>query len=162
MKRVVEAELADMISGIPEKEALKSLELVCDALSDMKTLRKVNLSDNALGAKGIRACSSILKKNRNTLTELFLENNGLSAEACRDVADLFLQGNSTPNLSLKTLHFYNNMSGDGGGEHVARLVKRCSDQKIFVLDPRDVSRRVVLRWDLLWAPVHKVKIPGLG
>ena len=38
-----------------------------------------------------------------------------------------LQGNSTPSLSLKTLHFYNNMSGDGGGEHVARLVKRCSD-----------------------------------
>ena len=47
------------------------------------------------------------------------------------IADLFLQGNSTPSLR-KTLHFYNNMSGDGGGEHVARLVKRCSDRKIFV------------------------------
>jgi len=133
MKHVVTAELADMISGIPEKEALKSLELVCNALSNVKTLRKVNLSDNALGAKGIHACSSILKKNRNTLTELYLENNGLSAEACRDIADIFLQGNSNSSLNLKVLHFYNNMSGDGGGEHVARLVKQCPNLEDFRL-----------------------------
>ena len=182
MKRVVEAELADMISGIPEKEALKSLELVCDALSDIKTLRKVNLSDNALGAKGIRACSSILKKNRNTLTELFLENNGLSAEACRDVADLFLQGNSTPNLSLKTLHFYNNMSGDGGGEHVARLVKRCSDLEDFRLGSTRCLEKggtalglalgmftfpqsfviITLKQKTFYRYLYKVKILGLG
>ena len=56
------------------------------------------------------------------LQSLFLCNNGLSAEACQLVSDILLSDRQAPPLRL--LHFYNNMSGDGGAIAVAGMIER--------------------------------------
>lgn len=54
-----EADLSDIIAGRPEAEALATLTVMTDALQQAK-LRALDLSDNALGEKGIRACAKAL------------------------------------------------------------------------------------------------------
>lgn len=49
-----------MIAGRPEAEALAALRIVCEALADAPALQKLDLSDNALGEKGIRACAAAI------------------------------------------------------------------------------------------------------
>jgi Ran GTPase-activating protein (RanGAP) involved in mRNA processing and transport len=53
------ADISDIIAGRPEEEALRTLSVFCDGLQSY-TLKEVNLSDNALGKKGIVACNSVL------------------------------------------------------------------------------------------------------
>ncbi len=54
-----EADLSDIIAGRPEAEALSALTVITDALQGAK-LKVLDLSDNALGEKGIRACAKAL------------------------------------------------------------------------------------------------------
>lgn len=42
-----------------EDEALDALRIVCEALAVAK-LKTLNLSDNALGEKGVRACAAAI------------------------------------------------------------------------------------------------------
>ena len=44
------------VNDSQEDEALDALRIVCEALSTTK-LKRLNLSDNALGEKGVRACA---------------------------------------------------------------------------------------------------------
>lgn len=53
---LTDVDLSDVIAGRPETEALSALKIMCSALAKVK-LRRLNLSDNALGEKGIRACA---------------------------------------------------------------------------------------------------------
>eukprot|EP00983_Pelagomonas_calceolata_P127956 1161466-Pelagomonas_calceolata.AAC.10 len=48
--------------GRPEDEALDSLRIISAALAQATHLKELNLSDNALGEKGVRACSEALTK----------------------------------------------------------------------------------------------------
>lgn len=57
---VVVADISDIIAGRHEDEALQVLTTICDSLSDKK-LVEVNVSENALGRKGVIACQGILK-----------------------------------------------------------------------------------------------------
>ncbi|CAK4074499.1 unnamed protein product [Aphanomyces euteiches] len=113
------ADLADMIAGRPEDEALLVLGHVCDALSSHQFL-EIDLSDNALGEKGVRACFGVLERQKN-LERLYLCNNGLSAESAQVIADTLLFQGPTAPTKLKTFHFYNNMSGDGGAKALATI-----------------------------------------
>jgi Ran GTPase-activating protein (RanGAP) involved in mRNA processing and transport len=85
---VVNADLADVIAGRPEDEALQVLQHICDALRGRR-LQTLDLSDNALGAKGIHACRGVLE-GQDDLHTLLICNNGLSAEAAQLVAELLL------------------------------------------------------------------------
>jgi large subunit ribosomal protein L31/Ran GTPase-activating protein 1 len=49
-----------------------------------------------------------------------LQNVGCSVHACKALAELVPVGSA-----LSGLHLYNNMTGDEGAEHVARLLSRC-------------------------------------
>ncbi|KAF0695478.1 Aste57867_13721 [Aphanomyces stellatus] len=113
------ADLADMIAGRPEDEALLVLEHVCQSLSAHQFV-EIDLSDNALGEKGVRACFGILERQEQ-LERLYLCNNGLSAESAQVIADTLLFQGKTTATKLKTFHFYNNMSGDGGAKALATL-----------------------------------------
>jgi len=113
------ADISDIIAGRPEDEALKTLCAICNALEN-KDLIEVNLSDNALGSKGVNACNGILKGKK--MERLYLCNNGLSAEACELVSTILHEGGCP---QLKVLNFYNNMSGDGGAKAVSCIVKDC-------------------------------------
>lgn len=120
--QLTSVDFADMIAGRPEDEALQVLATLCDALKDIKTLTRIDLSDNALGEKGVRACFGLLLEQEN-LQHVYFCNNGISAAAAAVIADevLLYRGPETP-TKLETFHFYNNMSGDGGAIALAKLL----------------------------------------
>eukprot|EP00878_Enallax_costatus_P020701 GHUV01021891.1.p1 GENE.GHUV01021891.1~~GHUV01021891.1.p1 ORF type:complete len:429 (+),score=176.02 GHUV01021891.1:75-1361(+) len=111
------ADISDIIAGRPEDEALQALRLVTAGLSTAK-LRHLNLSDNALGEKGVRAAAAALQ--HPGLEFLSLQNVGCSVHACKAVEELL-----PADSKLAGLHLFNNMSGDEGAGHIARLLARC-------------------------------------
>ncbi|KAG6946444.1 hypothetical protein JG687_00016700 [Phytophthora cactorum] len=120
--QLTSVDFADMIAGRPEDEALQVLATLCDALSAIKTLTRIDLSDNALGEKGVRACFGLLQEQEQ-LQHMYFCNNGISAAAAGVIAQevLLFRGQDTP-TKLETFHFYNNMSGDGGAIALAKLL----------------------------------------
>ncbi|XP_010420730.2 PREDICTED: RAN GTPase-activating protein 2 [Camelina sativa] len=93
------------------------MNIFSDALQG-SVLLSLNLSENALGEKGVRAFGALLK-SLSSLEELYLMNDGISKEAAQAVSELIP---STENL--KVLHFHNNMTGDEGALAIAEVVKR--------------------------------------
>jgi Ran GTPase-activating protein 1 len=122
-------DLSDIIAGRHEDEALKVLETLCNMFTPYENqLIEVNVSDNALGRKGILALQNVLQ-GRN-LQKLYFCNNGLSAEASELITDILLQKNdysqtqeaNRPCPPLEILHFYNNMSGTAGAQSSAQII----------------------------------------
>ncbi|KAG0582276.1 hypothetical protein KC19_3G048200 [Ceratodon purpureus] len=122
--RLVDVDLADIVAGRPEAEALKVMSIFSSALEGSQ-LRSLNLSDNALGEKGVRAFSSLLKSQKS-LEKLYFMNNGISEEAAQAICELVpFSGN------LRVLHFHNNMSGDGGAQALADFVRTATKVEDF-------------------------------
>nr|CCG20296.1 Ran GTPase activating protein 2 [Solanum stenophyllidium] len=112
-----EVDLSDFVAGRNEAEALDVMNVFSEALEGCN-LKFLNLSDNALGEKGVRAFGKLLQSQTN-LEELFLMNDGISQEAANAVSEL------VPSTEkLKVLHFHNNMTGDEGAVAIAEIVKR--------------------------------------
>ncbi|XP_031263769.1 RAN GTPase-activating protein 1 isoform X2 [Pistacia vera] len=129
--QLTEVDLSDFIAGRPESEALEVITMFSSAL-ECCDLRYLNLSNNALGEKGVRAFEALLK-SQNNLEELYLMNDGISEEAARAVCELI-----PSTEKLKVLHFHNNMTGDEGAVAIAEMVQhspvledfRCSSTRI--------------------------------
>ncbi|KAF2325173.1 hypothetical protein GH714_024843 [Hevea brasiliensis] len=129
--QLTEVDLSDFVAGRPEPEALEVMNIFSSALEGCN-LRYLNLSNNALGEKGVRAFGSLLK-TQNNLEELYLINDGISEEAARAVYELI-----PSTEKLKVLQFHNNMTGDEGAIAIADIVKlstmledfRCSSTRI--------------------------------
>jgi len=109
------ADLSDIIAGRPEIEALEVLQVICGALP--KSILELDLSENALGEKGIRALEGILSQ-LGDLEKISFQNNGLSELSIKLLSDYL------PTSSLKSLVFHNNMSGSGGAIAAAAIVLR--------------------------------------
>ncbi|KAK8670763.1 hypothetical protein V6N13_037380 [Hibiscus sabdariffa] len=114
-----EVDLSDFIAGRPEAEALEVMNIFSTALEG-SVLKSLNLSNNALGEKGVTAFGALLK-SQGCLEELYLINDGISEEAARAVRELIPSAEK-----LKVLHFHNNMTGDEGALAVSDVVKRSS------------------------------------
>ncbi|KAJ8748380.1 hypothetical protein K2173_003017 [Erythroxylum novogranatense] len=115
--QLTEVDLSDVVAGRSESEALEVMKLFSSALEG-SNLRYLNLSNNALGEKGVRAFGALLK-SQNNLEELYLINDGISEEAARAVCEL------VPSTGkLKVLRFHNNMTGDEGAIAIAEIVKK--------------------------------------
>lgn len=137
-KNVTVVDISDIIAGRPEDEALNTLKWICEeGLSHcQQNIIEVNVSDNALGVKGINVIKSILVGKK--LENVYFCNNGMSAEAAALICELLLQSTDDNNEEieksnekqspppLKILHFFNNMSGNGGGVAIAKLITACS------------------------------------
>ena len=54
-----EADVSDIIAGRPEKEALAALQIISEGLAKAG-LTRLDLSDNALGEKGVLACQAAI------------------------------------------------------------------------------------------------------
>ena len=129
--QLTEVDLSDCVAGRPESEALEVMGIFSSALEGCK-LRYLNLSNNALGEKGVRAFGMLLK-TQNILEELYLINDGISEEAARAVCELI-----PSTEKLKVLHFHNNMTGDEGAAAIAEMLKqsnlledfRCSSTRV--------------------------------
>jgi large subunit ribosomal protein L31/Ran GTPase-activating protein 1 len=128
---LVDADMSDVIAGRPEAEALGALRILSDALKTAR-LRRLNLSDNALGEKGIRACAAAFA-HQEALESIAFQNVGCSVHGCAALEELL-----RATTHLRRLHLYNNMSGDEGAASVARLLARCPAMEDF----RMVSSRV--------------------
>nr|GLL33150.1 RAN GTPase-activating protein 1 [Ipomoea trifida] len=115
--QLIEADLSDFIAGRPELEALEVMQIFSSALEGCQ-LRYLNLSNNALGEKGVRAFGGLLK-SQQSLEELYLMNDGISEEAARAVCELIPSTDK-----LRVLHFHNNMTGDDGAFAISEIVKR--------------------------------------
>ncbi|KAJ7980085.1 RAN GTPase activating protein 2 [Quillaja saponaria] len=126
-----EVDLSDFIAGRPEAEALEVMNMFSAALEG-SVLKSLNLSNNALGEKGVRAFAALLK-SQTCLEELYLMNNGISEEAARAVCELI-----PSTEKLRVLQFHNNMTGDEGALAITEVVKqspvledfRCSSTRI--------------------------------
>jgi len=126
-----EVDLSDFIAGRPEAEALEVMTIFSSALEGC-ALSYLNLSNNAMGEKGVRAFRSLLKSQIN-LEELYLMNDGISEEAAKAVSELL-----PSTEKLRVLHFHNNMTGDEGAVAIAEIVKhspaledfRCSSTRV--------------------------------
>ncbi|KAF8050967.1 hypothetical protein N665_1844s0008 [Sinapis alba] len=122
--QLTEVDLSDFVAGRPEAEALQVMNMFSSALEGSK-LRFLDLSDNALGEKGIRAFASLIKSQRH-LEELYLMNDGISEDAARAVRELL-----PSTRKIKVLHFHNNMTGDQGAIAIAEIVKQCPSLEDF-------------------------------
>ncbi|KAL6188741.1 hypothetical protein ACLB2K_040132 [Fragaria x ananassa] len=126
-----EVDLSDFIAGRPEAEALEVINIFAAALEGSE-LRFLDLSNNALGEKGVRAFGALLK-SQSCLEELYLMNDGISEEAAQAVHELIPSTDK-----LKILHFHNNMTGNEGAFAISKIVKHSS----FLADFRCSSTRV--------------------
>ncbi|KAI4301258.1 hypothetical protein L6164_034552 [Bauhinia variegata] len=112
-----DVDLSDFIAGRPEAEALEVMTIFSSVLEGCD-LRYLNLSNNAMGEKGVRAFGSLLR-SQNNLEELYLMNDGISEEAAKAVSELI-----PSTEKLRVLHFHNNMTGDDGAVAISDIVKR--------------------------------------
>lgn len=122
--QLTEVDLSDFVAGRPEVEALEVMNIFSLALEGCM-LRYLNLSNNALGEKGVRAFGALLKSQSN-LEELYLINNGISEEAARAVCELI-----PSTEKLKVLQFHNNMTGDEGAFSISDFVNRSPNLEDF-------------------------------
>ncbi|KAF6000927.1 RAN GTPase activating protein 1 [Cyanidiococcus yangmingshanensis] len=129
--------LADVIAGRAEHEALQVLELLSAALAD-HDLVELDISDNALGAKGVRACAALLGRSEH-LECLSMCNNGLAADAIRLVVEALTR--SDKRVVLRKLHLFNNLLEDDGAMALAPLLERASMLEDFRFASLRVSRR---------------------
>ncbi|KAJ7557896.1 hypothetical protein O6H91_04G014300 [Diphasiastrum complanatum] len=133
-EKLVEVDLSDIVAGRPEVVALEVMRILSGALEG-SDLRSLNLSDNALGEKGVRAFSSILR-SQGSLEKLFFINNGISEEAAVAICQLLPSGKN-----LRTLHFHNNMSGDGGSLALSTLVSSTERLEDFRFSSSRVGKK---------------------
>ncbi|PIN25858.1 hypothetical protein CDL12_01410 [Handroanthus impetiginosus] len=84
--QLTEVDLSDFVAGRPEEEAVEVMNIFSLALEGSNLLY-LNLSNNALGEKGIMAFGALLK-SQHSLEELYLINDGISEEAAVAVCDL--------------------------------------------------------------------------
>ncbi|GMH57611.1 hypothetical protein TrRE_jg12927 [Triparma retinervis] len=112
--------LADVIAGRHEDEGLEILDTFTKAASEtMKDLEMVDLSDNAMGLKGISKSRVVIDTFRSTIRELYMCNDGLSHQSMKEVREIVT---SPVCLQFRTLHFFNNMSGDEGCREWAAII----------------------------------------
>jgi len=147
-KTIRVANLDDIIASRMEEEGLLVLKTICDAFIG-SSLVEVDLSDNAMGSKGITACKTVLSGQSETLERLLLCNNGLSEFSMAEVADILTVADEDGNSiceQLTKIHFFNNMSGDGGCEAFAKIMSSCSSK---LTDVRFSGTRAGRRGSLL-------------
>jgi Ran GTPase-activating protein 1 len=129
--QLLDVDLSDFVAGRPEEEALEVMKIFSLALEG-SILRYLNLSDNAMGEKGVRAFEAFLSSQKD-LEELYLMNDGISEEAAKALSELL-----PSTEKLKVLHFHNNMTGDEGAVAISEVVKkspllenfRCSSTRV--------------------------------
>ncbi|CAN8070000.1 unnamed protein product [Agarophyton chilense] len=138
---LVRLDISDIIASRPEDEAKRALATICEGLSTCKRLELIDLSDNALGAKGVRAVGSLLTKQEK-LRELLFCNNGLAADAGDLIASALLE---TAPTALVKLHFHNNLLETPGSIALAPIVENSPALEDFRFSSLRLGREGAVR-----------------
>lgn len=141
-------DLSDIIASRPEEEAKQTLATITAALSSCKTLHTLDLSDNALGAKGIVAVRDLLVKQPN-LSSLTLHNNGLAADAGHVITSAL---QSVSPSSLQTLRFHNNLLETAGADALLPVVRDAPKLEHFRFSSTRLARDGAVRLTRALAP----------
>lgn len=119
---VVSVDISDVIAGRPEAEALQVLKALASSFeARAPELTALDVSDNALGQKGIDSLLPLLQAP--ALHELHVCNNGMSAAAAEQLETLVAAE------ALEKLQYHNNMSGDGGAFALAKIIEKATSLK---------------------------------
>mmetsp|Transcript_17682 Transcript_17682/g.24941 ORF Transcript_17682/g.24941 Transcript_17682/m.24941 type:complete len:474 (+) Transcript_17682:43-1464(+) len=141
-QQIKKLDMSDVIASRMEDEGLAVLRTFSDTFLQIDgeednncKLVAVDLSDNAMGSKGVSACMSVIGRQGGTLEELSLCNNGLSEASMSEVADILTDtSNSSDGFNiaqkLTKLHFFNNMSGDNGCIAFKRIASLFTDRLV--------------------------------
>lgn len=133
-------DLSDIIASRPEDEAKRALSTIANALAVCRRLLHLDVSDNALGAKGVRALHELLVA-QTSLESVKFCNNGLAGDACGLIAEALGPASET----LRELHFHNNLSENAGALALAPLVERCALLQVFRFSSLRVGREGCVR-----------------
>lgn len=120
-------DLADVIASRPEDEPKRALASMAAGLANAKHIISLDLSDNALGAKGIREVQGILS-GQTALESLKLCNNGLAADAGELITQSLTEKTPT---KLTLLHFHNNLLESAGAKALSPVVEASPDLEDF-------------------------------
>ena len=116
-----EANLKDIIASLPTEEGLAVLGTLSEVLKDAP-LETIDLSDNALGIRGINVCRELLSVK--TLQELSLENDGLDTYSMKVLREILSESGSQQRL--RKLRIYNNMIGVQGAVETGEILSQCA------------------------------------
>ena len=125
-KTLKEVDLSDIMAGRPEAEGLEVMQIITKATFGAN-LTTVDVSDNAFGEKGVRACTAMLQQ-QTAIESLSFINNGISEEAALALLELL----ASPQ-SLKKFHLGQNATGDAGTAHVAALLAMAPNIENFMM-----------------------------
>ena len=91
--RLTDADLSDIIAQRNTEEAIAVLDCLCSAVS-RHPLHALNLSDNAIGARGVEAVSQALRQ-QTALQRVTFNNDGLQGSAVAVLVDALLHPHRT-------------------------------------------------------------------
>jgi Ran GTPase-activating protein 1 len=100
------------------------MQIITEATLGAK-ITSVDVSDNAFGEKGVRACSAMLQQQTGIESISFM-NNGISEQAAAAILELL----ASPQ-SLKKFHLHKNMTGDEGTVHIGKLLEKAPHMEDF-------------------------------
>ena len=125
VKDLHELDISDIIAGQPEEAAKEALGEICSAFGEAKDLEWLDVSDNALGRKGVSRMEPLLSR-QTKLKHVYFCNNGLAADAA-ELLIKFLADSG----KLETFHFHNNLLESAGAEVLSKLIKGLNHLKSF-------------------------------
>ena len=115
-----EVDLSDILSGRGDQVATEVLAVLAEGLRHLDEVWELDISDNALGERGVRTLGPALSASR-AMRRLIFRNDGMSSQACEALAEILLQGREGAPTHLTQIASLNNMSGDDGAKALGRL-----------------------------------------
>eukprot|EP00980_Cylindrotheca_fusiformis_P003190 scaffold721_cov131-Cylindrotheca_fusiformis.AAC.80 len=120
--------LADVIAGLNTEVGLGVTQLLAK-LFEESDLLEINLSDNAMGPRGLKLSEAFF--TNSSLRRLYLSNCGLSAESMTMLETYFLNDNGRIANSLTDLVLDRNMVGAKGAEIVGKFLPCLKNLQYF-------------------------------
>lgn len=127
-KDVKYAAFADIIAGLMTDEGLAVTEGVAEIFAK-SPLMDIDLSDNAMGPRGLSRVESMIIKA--PLQRLYLGNCGLSRESMVLLRQWVTADKERIANSLEELLLDRNMLGEEGAEEVGEILSKCKNLKYF-------------------------------
>lgn len=156
MTNVTEVDFSDVIAGQETDEARRILAIFSASIAHYP-LVSLDLSDNALGSGGVRACKAALS-NKPSLRRLYFNNDGLDnqGEAAALIYEYVVGEKTTCELEVFEIH--NNLICDPGAKGVSQLLAVCPNLRTLRLSTTRISND---GGELVCAALSKAAYNGL-
>lgn len=138
---ITHCDYSDIIAGQSTDNAVEVLNILTRCL-DKHKLIEFNISDNALGQKGIIAIGTALS-HHDTLQHVYFNNNGLQGDAVNEIAVLLVghKHNVADNQlhNLHTFEIFNNLLTDTGGIALSTVLHAATQLRHIKIQTNRIS-----------------------